>query len=166
MASSYACMPVCMLQRRAPSARLPLSQKPKAASSRSAGARSGGNETSARSKRAPCGAEKKNNLEAEVELCSVKLDRAQKLIGGLGGERDRWSATAEDLEAAYAALTGDALLAAATMSYFGAFTAKFRQHSIEAISHIVRTPPRSSCARACCTATSRFRMRRRCPMST
>jgi ATP-binding dynein motor region/Microtubule-binding stalk of dynein motor len=87
-----------------------------------------------------CRAEKKNSLEAEVELCSVKLDRAQKLIGGLGGERDRWSATATSLDAAYAALTGDALLAAATMSYFGAFTAQFRQQSIDTLSVLIRAP--------------------------
>lgn len=31
--------------------------------------------------------EKKQRLEAEVELCSQKLDRAQTLIGGLGGEK-------------------------------------------------------------------------------
>ena len=30
---------------------------------------------------------KKEKLEAEVELCSVKLERAEKLIGGLGGEK-------------------------------------------------------------------------------
>lgn len=73
-------------------------------------------------------------------MCSVKLDRAQKLIGGLGGERDRWSATAESLETAYGALTGDALVAATTMSYFGAFTASFRQRSIDVISHAIRMP--------------------------
>lgn len=33
--------------------------------------------------------EKKERLEAEVQLCSVKLERAEKLIGGLGGEKVR-----------------------------------------------------------------------------
>ena len=32
---------------------------------------------------------KKANLEAEVALCEEKLDRATKLIGGLGGEKVR-----------------------------------------------------------------------------
>ena len=32
---------------------------------------------------------KKEKLEAEVALCSVKLERAEKLIGGLGGEKVR-----------------------------------------------------------------------------
>jgi len=31
----------------------------------------------------------KVRLEAEVELCTQKLDRAEKLIGGLGGEKVR-----------------------------------------------------------------------------
>lgn len=31
--------------------------------------------------------EKKQRLEGEVELCSQKLERAQTLIGGLGGEK-------------------------------------------------------------------------------
>ena len=31
----------------------------------------------------------KQRLEQEVELCIVKLDRAEKLINGLGGEKDR-----------------------------------------------------------------------------
>ena len=30
---------------------------------------------------------KKQNLEAEVTLCSEKLERATTLIGGLGGEK-------------------------------------------------------------------------------
>lgn len=28
---------------------------------------------------------------ADVEECRARLDRAQKLIGGLGGEKDRWT---------------------------------------------------------------------------
>ena len=34
--------------------------------------------------------EKKEKLEQQVDNCAKKLDRAQKLIGGLGGEKDRW----------------------------------------------------------------------------
>ena len=33
---------------------------------------------------------KKKDLEDNIELCSQKLDRAEKLIQGLGGERARW----------------------------------------------------------------------------
>lgn len=40
---------------------------------------------------------KKEQLEADIELCSIKLDRAEKLIGGLGGEKARWEEAALDL---------------------------------------------------------------------
>ena len=39
-------------------------------------------------------------------MCEVKLDRAQKLIGGLGGEKTRWSAAAHDLGELYTRLIG------------------------------------------------------------
>lgn len=70
---------------------------------------------------------KKNELESEVDLCSVKLERAEKLIGGLGGEKTRWTATAEGLTAAYTNLTGDMLISAGIVAYLGAFTASYRQ---------------------------------------
>ena len=37
---------------------------------------------------------KKEDLEANILLCEQKLDRAEKLIGGLGGEKARWTETA------------------------------------------------------------------------
>ncbi len=37
------------------------------------------------------------SLEAEVDLCEKKLDRATKLIGGLGGEKSRWTEVSSDL---------------------------------------------------------------------
>ncbi|KAK3267509.1 hypothetical protein CYMTET_23939 [Cymbomonas tetramitiformis] len=41
--------------------------------------------------------EKKNKLSDEVDLCTVKLERAEKLINGLGGERSRWTEVAGQL---------------------------------------------------------------------
>jgi dynein heavy chain len=46
-------------------------------------------------------------LQADVELCQMKLKRAEELIGGLGGERTRWSAIAKELGEKYFTLTGD-----------------------------------------------------------
>jgi len=40
---------------------------------------------------------KKEQLEVDIELCSIKLDRAEKLIGGLGGEKARWEEAALEL---------------------------------------------------------------------
>jgi len=70
--------------------------------------------------------DRKERLEAEVELCKVKLDRAQKLIAGLGGEKTRWTAAAVSLGEQYTRLTGDVLLAAAQIAYLGPFTAGYR----------------------------------------
>ena len=63
----------------------------------------------------------------QVDLCSKKLDRAQKLIGGLGGEKDRWSAAASDLQRVYDNLTGDVLISSGVIAYLGAFTSLFRK---------------------------------------
>lgn len=40
---------------------------------------------------------KKEQLEADIEMCSIKLDRVEKLIGGLGGEKARWEEAALEL---------------------------------------------------------------------
>lgn len=45
-------------------------------------------------------------LNDEANLCSLKLHRAEELIGGLGGEKDRWSATAKALGEKYHILVG------------------------------------------------------------
>lgn len=73
---------------------------------------------------------KKVDLEGQVELCSRKLDRAEKLIGGLGGEKSRWSQAAADLGDTYHTLTGDILVSSGIVAYLGAFTSAFRQVSI------------------------------------
>ena len=52
--------------------------------------------------------DKKAKLTEDVELCTVKLDRAQKLISGLGGEKVRWTAAAAQLALDYDALTAGA----------------------------------------------------------
>lgn len=40
----------------------------------------------------------------------MKLERAEALISGLGGERDRWTDAAQGLRAAFNGLTGDMLV--------------------------------------------------------
>lgn len=70
---------------------------------------------------------KKKELEDNISLCSQKLDRAEKLIGGLGGEKDRWTENARVLGELYFNITGDVLLSAAVVAYLGAFTVKYRQ---------------------------------------
>jgi len=65
-------------------------------------------------------------LEEQVDLCEKKLDRAEKLIGGLGGEKDRWNTAASSLNITYNNLTGDVLIASGSVAYLGAFTSAFR----------------------------------------
>ena len=72
---------------------------------------------------------KKNDLERNIELCSQKLVRAEKLISGLGGEKDRWTMMAESLGKLYINITGDVLLSAGVVAYLGAFTVDFRNVS-------------------------------------
>ena len=72
---------------------------------------------------------KKKELEDNIDLCSKKLDRAEKLIGGLGGEKDRWTKAAETLGIKYTNITGDVLLSSGVVAYLGAFTVDFRHVS-------------------------------------
>ncbi|KAM3869140.1 dynein axonemal heavy chain 12-like [Diretmus argenteus] len=74
--------------------------------------------------------EEKVQLELQVDGCARKLERAEKLIGGLGGEKTRWSEAANDLQETYDNLTGDVLISAGVIAYLGAFTAGFRQDCI------------------------------------
>ncbi len=76
--------------------------------------------------------QKKVDLENQVELCTKKLERAEQLIGGLGGEKDRWSQQATELSQRYINLTGDILISSGLVAYLGAFTSAFRQDQINA----------------------------------
>ncbi|BFZ17590.1 hypothetical protein BsWGS_20629 [Bradybaena similaris] len=71
--------------------------------------------------------QKKKDLEDNIDLCSKKLDRAEKLIGGLGGEKDRWTEAAHSLGELYVNITGDVLISSGVVAYQGAFTVDFRQ---------------------------------------
>ncbi|WZN65433.1 heavy chain of dynein [Chloropicon roscoffensis] len=73
---------------------------------------------------------KKKQLEIDVEQCKKKLDRAEKLIGGLGGEKTRWSAVAAKLKEDVTNLTGDVLLSSSFVAYLGAFTTEYREDAI------------------------------------
>ncbi|XP_030285119.1 dynein heavy chain 7, axonemal isoform X1 [Sparus aurata] len=74
---------------------------------------------------------KKAELENQVDLCSKKLERAEQLIGGLGGEKTRWSEMAFNLGELYNNLTGDILISAGIVAYLGAFTSSYRQDQTE-----------------------------------
>ncbi|KAI9104654.1 dynein heavy chain and region D6 of dynein motor-domain-containing protein [Phlyctochytrium arcticum] len=69
---------------------------------------------------------KKEELSRKVEECNVKLSRAGKLISGLGGEKQRWALTVDQLDNRINNVIGDILLAAGAIAYLGPFTAEFR----------------------------------------
>ncbi|XP_009641827.1 dynein heavy chain 7, axonemal [Egretta garzetta] len=71
--------------------------------------------------------QEKADLENQVDLCSKKLQRAEQLIGGLGGEKTRWHETALELGRQYINLTGDILISSGIVAYLGAFTSSYRQ---------------------------------------
>jgi dynein heavy chain, axonemal len=70
--------------------------------------------------------QKKKELEDNIQQCEKKLVRAEKLIGGLGGEKDRWTENAKSLEERYIKITGDVLLSSGVVAYLGAFTINYR----------------------------------------
>uniref|UniRef100_A0A8C5C2P0 Dynein axonemal heavy chain 7 n=1 Tax=Gadus morhua TaxID=8049 RepID=A0A8C5C2P0_GADMO len=76
-------------------------------------------------------ANKNKKADLENQVCVKKLERAEQLIGGLGGEKSRWSETALNLGEIYDNLTGDVLISSAIVAYLGAFTSSYRQVGTE-----------------------------------
>ena len=69
--------------------------------------------------------EEKEDLEARVEMCGLKIGRAEQLIGGLGGEKERWTAMARQLTASLSHIVGDVLLSSGILAYLGPFTVTY-----------------------------------------
>eukprot|EP00742_Colponemidia_sp_Colp-10_P007220 GILJ01007760.1.p1 GENE.GILJ01007760.1~~GILJ01007760.1.p1 ORF type:complete len:2640 (-),score=434.68 GILJ01007760.1:74-7498(-) len=69
---------------------------------------------------------RKEQLSKEVHECELKLERATKLMSGLGGEKDRWTEILEGQAVDMERVPGDCLISAATVAYSGAFTMEYR----------------------------------------
>ncbi|XP_076243948.1 dynein heavy chain 3, axonemal [Calliopsis andreniformis] len=78
---------------------------------------------------AECMREKKQ-LEDQIAYCMQKLERAEKLLGGLSGEKNRWIETAARLGASLNNVIGDVLLSSGVIAYLGAFTIEYRNRLI------------------------------------
>jgi len=76
------------------------------------------------------GSQEEKDLSEKAETMERRLTAASKLIAGLGSERTRWTADMETLHSKREVLVGDCLLAAAFLSYTGAFNFEFRQTMI------------------------------------
>ncbi|XP_041978336.1 dynein axonemal heavy chain 3 [Aricia agestis] len=78
---------------------------------------------------------KKKGLEDEIDLCSTKLARAEQLIGGLGGEKARWTDLAARLQQLLDNIIGDVLLSAGFIAYLGPYTVSYRREILAMWNH-------------------------------
>ena len=69
--------------------------------------------------------------ESQAERTARKAALADRVIGGLGSEFQRWSASIEDIKKKEETVVGDALLAAAFVSYAGAFNTQLRAYLVD-----------------------------------
>ena len=76
-------------------------------------------------------ASKKAALESEYAELEIKLERAEALVEGLSGEKTRWKQAVKDFEQKISRLPGDVCIAAAFMSYAGAFPSEYRKVLID-----------------------------------
>ena len=72
----------------------------------------------------------KENLEKEVNRCKIQLDRAEKLIRGLGGEKDNWRKKAIQFKEESLNIIGDCILSSGIIAYLGAFPISYRESTI------------------------------------
>jgi len=73
----------------------------------------------------------KEELGNRAKMLQTKLERAGKIVSGLGGEKDRWEASVEVLEENIGYLVGDCLVAAAFLSYAGPFLSNYRDELVQ-----------------------------------
>ena len=66
-------------------------------------------------------------IEEKAKKTQEKANLAERLVGGLAGEKSRWAATIDELQTKATLLIGDVLLSAAFVSYIGPFTKSFRE---------------------------------------
>eukprot|EP00899_Mesostigma_viride_P014884 jgi/Mesvir1/23397/Mv21091-RA.2 len=73
----------------------------------------------------------KEALQKESDELEIKLERAEKLVSGLAGEKSRWEASISTFEEKMTALPGDCLVAAGFLSYAGPFPSEYRESLVK-----------------------------------
>nr|XP_024216642.1 dynein heavy chain 7, axonemal-like [Halyomorpha halys] len=71
--------------------------------------------------------ERKIRLQNEVVLCSNKLQKAQRIIGSLGGEKEKWALVSDILQKQYSSIPGDILISCGIIVYLAPLTSLFRK---------------------------------------
>lgn len=69
---------------------------------------------------------KSESLQEQKEIAAIQLIRAEKLVGGLAGEAERWKVNVAILQEDFKNLIGNILLASATVAYIGPFNSEYR----------------------------------------
>ena len=80
----------------------------------------------------------KNRLRDEAAHLEAYLQRAAELVGGLAGERERWAKSIAGYQEQAVNVVGDALVAAAFVSYAGVFPSDFRSELTKKWSKLVK----------------------------
>lgn len=75
--------------------------------------------------------QKKKSLEQQVAECSDRLDRAEKLLGGLANEKGRWQERARQLALDFVNVVGNILVASGVIAYLGVFTSLYRDACVK-----------------------------------
>ncbi|KAL4429302.1 hypothetical protein ABPG74_002288 [Tetrahymena malaccensis] len=75
---------------------------------------------------------KQQQLEEDILDCEKKLLRASSLIGGLGGEQERWLKVSEKLENQLQFVVGDITISTGIISYLGPFSQTYRNKQVKA----------------------------------
>nr|AML30862.1 axonemal inner arm dynein heavy chain 6 [Marsilea vestita] len=75
----------------------------------------------------------KEALQRELDDLELKLERAEKLISGLAGEKSRWETSITTFQEEIKKLPGDCLMAAAFLSYAGPFASEYRDDLVKGI---------------------------------
>lgn len=75
--------------------------------------------------------QKKKSLEHQVAECSDRLDRAEKLLGGLDNEKGRWQERAQQLSLDFVNVVGNILVSSGVIAYLGVFTSLYRDTCVK-----------------------------------